>query len=198
VEEQGLHKLADKTAVVGQKRGNVGEEVFWAVDAIRRLVALEVISKPHLERLDQNFQGQQHRRELDLGARPGGVVGAVELRQLQVQELPDGRLPLLLEVAWDGGFGGGPANLGEQLVQIRGEGIKDLSAKVLGDGVHVVEQLGCRTLGVVVESQQPGVEGPELLVRRKGSLVGGSQAGLGVVSGGWAVSADLWSAFTRA
>jgi hypothetical protein len=60
----------------------------------------------------------------------------------------------------------------EHLFEIGGEGVEDAGTQGAGDVIDVVEQLGGRPLGVVVQADQTGVEGAELSVGPEGGLIG--------------------------
>lgn len=174
--------VTDECAVVVQKRGNVREKVLWPINAVRGLVAVEVVAEAHLERLHEHLDGEEDGRELDLVARPAGIAHALQLGQLQIEQLHDGRLPFLLQRAGYGGLGGGPVYLLEDAVEVGGEGVEDLGAQGLGDGVDVVEQLGRGALGVVLQVDEAGVQCAQLLVGREGGFIGRLELRLGLLA----------------
>jgi hypothetical protein len=68
----------------------------------------------------------------------------------------------------------------ENALEVGREGIEDLGAQRLGDLVDVVEQLRRRTLGIVLQVDQTGVEGAQLLVWLQGRLARCMELRLGV------------------
>jgi hypothetical protein len=172
--------VTDECAVVVQKRGNVREKVLWPINAVRGLVAVKVIAEAHLERLHEHLHGEEDGRELDLVAWPAGIAHALQFGQLQIEQLHDGRVPFLLQLAGYGGLGRGPVYLLEGAVEVGGEGVKDLGAQGASDGVDVVEQLGSGALCVVVQVDEAGVECAQLLVGLEGGFIGRVELRLGL------------------
>lgn len=68
----------------------------------------------------------------------------------------------------------------QHAVEVGREGIEDLSAQGLGNGVDVVEELRRGALGSVVQAGQAGVEGAQLLVRLEGGFAGRVELRVGV------------------
>jgi hypothetical protein len=161
-----------ESAVVVQKRGNVGEKILRPVYPVGRPVALEVIAETHLQRLHEHFHGEQHGGQLDPVAGSAGIAHALQLGQLQVQQLHDGGLPFLPQGTGYVCFGRGPVYLLEGALEIGGEGVEDLRAQCLGDLVDVVEQLGSSALCVVLQVDQARVQCAQLLVGREGGFIG--------------------------
>lgn len=172
--------VTNECAVVVQKRGNVREKVLWPIDAIGGLVTVEVIAEAHLERLHEHLDGEEDGREFDLVARPAGIAHALQLGKLQVEQLHDGGLPFLLQLAGDSRLGRGPVYLLERAVEVGGEGVEDLGAQGVGDGVDVVQQLGSSALCVVLQVDEAGVQCAQLLVGREGGFVGRLELRLGL------------------
>jgi len=77
-----------------------------------------------------------------------------------------------VQVARDCGLWRGPSYLLQHLVEIRREGVQYLGAQGLCNLIHMVEQLGGSTLGILLQAYQTGVEGAQLLVGAQGGLVG--------------------------
>jgi hypothetical protein len=75
----------------------------------------------------------------------------------------------------------------EDGIEVGGEGVEDASTQGVGDVGDVVEQLRSGALGGVLELDQAGVQGAQLLVGGKGGVVGGAQLGVGVFAG-WSVA----------
>ncbi len=159
------------------------KKVFWPINAVRGLVTVEVIAEAHLERLHEHPDGEEDRRELDLVARPAGIAHALQFGQLQVEQLHNGRLPFLVQVAGYVCFGRGPVYLLENAVEVGREGVEDLGAQGVGDGVDVVEQLGSGALCVVLPVDKAGVQCAQLLVGREGGFIGRLELRLGLFAG---------------
>jgi hypothetical protein len=130
--------VADESAVVVQKRGNVGEEVLGPINAVRGLVAFKVVPEAHLEGLHEHVEREEDWRQLDLVAGPAGVGHALELRHLQVEQLDNSRLPLLPQHTRNGGLGGGPVDLLEEALEVGGKGIADRGTEGVRDLVDMV------------------------------------------------------------
>ena len=172
--------MGDESAVVVEQGGDVREEVLWAVDAVRGLVAVKVVAEAHLEGLHEDLEQEEDGREGELVAGSAGVAHALELGHLQVEQLDERRVPFLAQRGGHGGRGRGPVHLAEDGVEVGREGGEDLGAQGLGDAADVVEQLGRGALCVVLQPEQAGVQGAQLLVRVQGSVAGRVQLRLGI------------------
>lgn len=179
-QEYRLHMIADESAIVVQKRGNVRKKVLGPINAVCGPVTFKVVAKAHLQRLHEHVEREKHWRKLDLVARPAGVVHALQLGHLQVEQVDDGRLPLLPQRGGDVCFGRGPVDLLEDALEMGGKGMVNVCAQALGDAADVVEQLGRGSLGVVLQVDEAGVQGAQLLVWLEGGLAGSMELRLGL------------------
>jgi hypothetical protein len=71
----------------------------------------------------------------------------------------------------------------EDAVEVGREGVEDLGAQGVGDGVDVVEQLGSGALCVVLPVDEAGVQCAQLLVGREGGFIGRLELRLGLFAG---------------
>lgn len=164
--------VIDESAVVVQKRGDVGKKVLGPVDTVRRLVAFKMIAEPHLERLHQYLYGEQYWRQLDLVPRTVDIAHALELGQLQVKKFDNGSLPFFAQMRGYSRIGQGPTYLLERTFELGREGVENLGTQGVGDFADVVDQLGRGAFCVFLQVDEARVNGTQLLIRCEGGFAG--------------------------